>query len=152
MTKPIANVELEAIIAGIKADGSSLDSRIQQAGLKAMAHAADHKDAHYLNLLFHALSKGHRKTAYVAWVIAFAKVNQNDDKEAAKKVPFVMSKTKAGDLQEAAKQEWFTFKPEPEVIEMFDLDKAIASLLKRAGDARAVNNPEKLAKLMALQA
>lgn len=137
--------KLNKAIDSIAARAKKLDMDIQVAGLSAIAHLEKTGDIGAVNRLFLALGKGHRKSALTAWLLAFAKVvaNAGEDK---KDKPFVYAKDKNTMLEEADASPWFDFKPEPDPDEVFDLQAAVAALIKKAGTKQLASGGDALRK------
>lgn len=133
-------------IDSIKKAGAKLDARIHVAGVSAIAHVAEHGDIGPINRLYLALPKGARKSAMAAWLMKFAPVVPNDAAN-AKDAPWAFKRGKDANVAQAIETPWYDFKPEPEVVEMFDLTKGLAAFLKRAMAANSVDDPKLLAKL-----
>lgn len=142
--------EIETTIKRITVNGKKLDGDIQAAAVGCINHIEQCGDVRLFNRLFLALPKGARKSALTGWVLLYGKVIANTDNESKKEQPFVYDKEKTTQLAEAQRNPWFDFAPDKAPDEVFDLNKAVASLLARAGRAESVNNPELLAKLVAL--
>lgn len=137
---------IEAAIASILKNGKKLDGDIQQAAVSCLDHIEKHGDVRLFNRLYLAMPKGARKSALTAWGIAFGKIEANSG-ENKKEQPFVYAKDKTTNLPLAIAEPWFNFSPDKAPDEVFDVVKALKSLLARAGKANAVNNPELLAAL-----
>lgn len=144
--------KLNKAIDSIASRGKKLDADIQVAGLSAIAHVEKTGDIGPVNRLYLALGKGARKSALVAWLLAYAKVNANAGEDKKDK-PFVYARDKVTQLEEADANPWFEFKPEPDPDEVFDLQAAVASLIKRASSKKLAAGQDSLVnKLEALVA
>jgi hypothetical protein len=121
--------------------------------MSALSRLAEHGDIGPVNRLYLAMPKGTKSSAMGEWILAFGRVNANDG-ENAKTSPFVYAKEKQTDMVAAAKKPWFEFKPEPELIECFDVQAAVLAAIKsiqsKAAKATTSTNMEVLAKLEAL--
>lgn len=130
--------------------GVKLDGMIQECGLFALEHAEAHQDLCHVNGLYNALPKGTRKSALTGWLLAFGKVKANTGKDKAER-PFAFDKEKETDLDGAAETPWFEFKPDAAPDEVFDLQKAMMALLKKArklkADGKQIAHAEMLAEL-----
>lgn len=125
-------------IGAIKAAGLKLDERIQACAMDVLEHLELHGDVTLLNRLYCALPRGARHTAFAAWTMSFAKVTANTDKATTKEMPFRYNKAGKNDLEGAAANPWYNFKPSPTVADMFDFKAQLASLLKKAGNAGVI--------------
>ena len=166
MTAPIIIKGTDAIltaIACIAPRGKKLDADIQTAGLSVLAHADEHGDTTLADKLLAAMPKGSRKLALVEWMLAFGKVqvlDKNNPKHAARiKLGQVMmyAKDKSTDLDAAMEKAWYEFKPEPAVVDAFDVQAAVKAIMARMGKAVAsgvtvTNKASALEELKALQA
>lgn len=141
--------KITAAINAIAKSGNKLDLDIQLVGLSVLNHAELHGDVTLINKLYLALPRGTRKTAMTQWLVAFGKVvaNTGDNK---KEAPFSYDKTKATDLAGASQTPWFDFAPDKAPDALFDVQAAVASLLRRASKADKVSDPELIAKLSQL--
>lgn len=137
--------KLNKAIDSIAARGKKLDMDIQVAGLSAVAHVEKTGDIGPVNRLYLALGKGARKSALVAWLLAYAKVSANAGEDKKDK-PFVYAKDKVTQLEEADANPWFEFKPEPDPDEVFDLQAAVVALIKKAGSKKLAAGGESLRK------
>lgn len=126
---------LRKAIKEIGATGAKLDALIQETAVGIIEHHAEHKATVLVNELFLALPKGSRKTAMASWLLAYASVVVNTDANTKTDRPFVHDSTKADKPEAAAEDMWYNHKPEKAIDETFDLQKAIASVLARAGKA-----------------
>ncbi len=139
MSKDI--VTLRKAIKEIGVSGAKLDALIQETAVGVVEHHAEHKATELVNELFLAMPKGSRKTAMASWLLAYAAVVVNTDANTKTGRPFVGAKDAAGkwhkvDKPEAAAEDmWYNHKPEKAIDETFDLQKAVASILARAGKA-----------------
>jgi hypothetical protein len=142
--------KLNKAIDSIASRGKKLDHDIQVAGLSAIAHVEKCGDIGPVNRLYHALGKGARKSALTAWLLAYSKVEANVGEDKKDK-PFVYAKGKVTNLEEADANPWFDFKPDADPTQVFDLQAAVAALIKRAeGKALAEGGADILEKLRAI--
>lgn len=149
MAKMMTKDEIVTSIKSIETRGKKMDADIQRTALSILAHVEQHKEVSLFNKLYSALPKGARKSALTGWGLAFGKLEANtgDNK---KEAPFKYAKDKTTDIAQAAANPWYDFAPEKEPDEMFDVVKAVAAVLAKAGKAKANNNPELVAKLREL--
>lgn len=133
--------EVATLIASIKTRGQELDHDIHVAGVSCLAQIRDHSNTTLLNNLVNALPKGARKTAFVEWALKFGSVRllvKGDEADAdaiAKGQTFKLKRDKDTDLDGAIANAWYNFKPEPDVLDVFDLNKAFNRLQKQYSKA-----------------
>lgn len=132
--------EINKAIEHIRAQGAAFDQLVQETAGDVLVHFAQHKDTGLVNRLYLALPKGSRKSAMASWMLAYCAVSVNPDKAKAKEQPFVYDKTKETKPEAGALDPWYNHKPEPEVPEVFDLQKAVAALLKKAAAAQRLEH------------
>lgn len=130
----IGNAEIRKAIASITNRGKKLDADIQHAGLSVLNHIELHGDVTLACELFNGMPKGSRRNALAEWFLAFGKLELNTG-ENKKELPFSYSKEKVTKLDEAAATEWFMFKPEAPVDEVFDFQAMLQALLSKAEKA-----------------
>lgn len=142
---------LDKRIAGIKASGAKLDKEIHVVAVSAISRVADHGDVGYVNRLYLALPKGARKAAMTSWVLTYAGVVANDDKATKADKPFAFSKEKATDVPGSIADPWYDHKPDADPDQVYDLQKAIDAIVKKAKKpGRQLVNAELLVKLVEL--
>ncbi len=128
-------------IASIAKRGKQLDKDIHIAGVSCINHASVHGDTTLLDKLVQALPKGARKNAFVEWTLAYAQVrllNPQDKNEAARikaGALFKLDRDRTLDIDGAMATSWVEFKPEPDVLTVFDLQGAVAQLVKKYNSA-----------------
>lgn len=133
--------EINKQLAFIRKAGDKLDAFIQTTAVDVLTHYAEYKDVGLVNRLYLSLANGARKSAMTSWILAYAAVVANTDSKTAKERPFVCAKDAAGNwLKEtkpeaAAQDKWHSHKPDPTPADVFDLQKAVRALLKKAGAA-----------------
>lgn len=103
--------------------------------MSALHRLADHGDIGPANRLYLAMPKGTKSSAMAEWLLTFGKLAPNDGEDKKSK-PFVYAKDKFMSLADAEKKPWFEFKPEPTVLECFDVQAAIRAFIK-ATEAKA---------------
>ena len=153
---------IDKAIASIKNRGAKLDGDIQVAGLSVLAHVDAHGDTTLVDRLYNAMPKGSRRLALAEWLLAYGKVealqaNNPEHKERIKAGHvFGYAKGKNTDMESAEATPWHEFKKEKDVAEAFDVQAALASLLKRVQGMQAkgvriehADKIEALAKLVA---
>lgn len=143
MTKQTLIVGTAAIskaVESIAKRGAKLDADIQLTGVSILAHIDEHHNVTLLNDLYHSLPKGARKNAMAEWAVANGKVSINEGPN-RKDMPFLYAKDKKTDLALAWEKPWYEFAPTPDLIQVFDVQAAIAKILKQAAKARK-DNPD----------
>jgi hypothetical protein len=126
----VGAADLDKSIASIKNRGEKLDADIQLTGLSCLHHLQLHGDIGFVNRLFLALPKGARKNAFAEWALAYGRLVINTG-AGAKDMPFLYNKDKVTNLTDANLNAWYTFKPEPSLLEAFDLQAEVAKIIKR---------------------
>lgn len=131
--------ELRKEFAGIKRAAASLDKRIQTAGVSVLYHLSQHRDVTVVNEFFLSLAKGQRKTALASWLLAYGavQVNAGENKDTS---PFTFDKEKTTDHIGASLDPWTDHKPEKPVDQVFDVQKAVKAMLRRASNATELEN------------
>lgn len=121
----------------IASTGKKLDTLIQQVGVSALAHLKAHGDIVYVNRLFNNLPAGSRKSALTSWLLAHGAIIANTEgtKEEKALKPFLYTKDKVTNVEAAAADPWYDHTPDKKPDEVFDLQKALETLLKRATKA-----------------
>lgn len=142
--------QIETTIKRIETNGKKLDADIQAAAVGCINHIETCGDVRLFNRLFLALPKGARKSALTQWGLAFGRMEANTG-ETKKEQPFVYAKDKTTDIMGAQQNPWYDFAPDKAPDEIFDVRKALAALLNRAGKANSVSDNELLSKLRSLE-
>lgn len=124
----------------------------QMLAVSALTRLADHGDIGYCNRLYLAMPKGSKSSAMASWMLTHGALIANTDKGSKGDKPFVFSKDKSTDVQAGIADPWFDHKPEPDADAVFDLQKALAGVLKKAGKAKHVSHGELAEKVAALLA
>lgn len=94
-----------------------------------------HGDVRMVDKLYLAMPKGARHAAMAQFILKHFAVTPNTDTATKKQRPFLNDPSKHNDIDGAAKDKWFKCKPSPSPDKVFDLQAAVKSLLKRAGDS-----------------
>lgn len=142
---------IKAAIKSIRERGAKLDNDIQLTALDTLQHAGAHGDVTLVNELYLAMPAGSRRSALAEWLITFGKVKANEGKNKAEQ-PFKFAPDKTEDFETGRATMWHTMgSPEKNPEEVFDLQKALAALLKKASKAGSVSDDALLGKLRALQ-
>lgn len=143
--------DINKAIDSITKSGAKLDALIQSTAVSVLEHFAEHKDTGLVNRLYLAMPKGSRSTALASWLLAYCAVTPNTDAATKKEQPFRFAKDKQTRPEAGAEDMWYTHKPEKAVDEVFDLQKAMRSLLSKASKAKTLNHGS-AAELAALRA
>lgn len=122
-------------IKSVQTRGAKLDQDIQLLALSALNHAEQHQDVVFVNRLYNALAKGHRRSALTEWFLMFGRVVANEDSKTKAERPFHYAKEKKTDLAGGANKPWYECKKEPAPDEVFDVQKAFTALLKKVDTA-----------------
>jgi len=133
----LSKTDLDKLIASIGSRGRKLDNDIQDAGVGALQHLQAHGDIGFVNRLYVALGKGHRRAALSSWLMAYGALAPNTDKETHLTAPFKFDKTKTTRADAAEEDCWYNHKPDPQPAFVFDLQKAIEQVIKRASSKNA---------------
>jgi hypothetical protein len=149
----IDGAKLDAAIVSVNKAANKLNDAIQVVLASAVYQAVYGRNTNHLNALVHAVGKGVRKAAIGAWIMKYAPVVPEADKEKAKEAPFRFSADKMDDLAEAygwgnskrvtaeeamayaelaMDDHWTEFKPDAVVPEEFDALAALKQVLARA--------------------
>ncbi len=94
--------------------------------------AKSHGDIGPINRLYLAMPAGSKSTALVSWLLTYGAVVANEDKDTKKDKPFVFAKDKSTNLAGGAADPWYNHKPEPAPDMVFDVQVALAAILKKA--------------------
>lgn len=143
--KPIvlfeSTADIKKAISSIELKGKRLDADIQKAGVSCLAHISKHGDTTLLDSLVHAMPKGSRKSALVEWAVAVGQVrtldkaNPDDMMAIESGRLFKLDRTKAFTVEEAMSKLWYDFKPEKDLLTVFDVQAAVQTLIKRYSNA-----------------
>lgn len=131
--------EINAAIALISKSGMAFDNLVQETAVAVVQHFAEHKDTGVVNRLYRAMPKGSRSTALAAWMLKFMALAVNMGETKAEQ-PFIYAKGRETDPEGAASDMWYNHKPEPKLDEVFDIQKAVRSLLSKAGKAQTLSH------------
>ena len=121
--------ELSSKIKLIKTNGAALDALIQEAAIGCIEHAAEHGDVRPANQLWEAMPNGSRRNALGMYLCQYGavRVNMGKDKDQAR---FKFKKDFETDVTAARAVMWYSFKPEKDLAEEFNLSGKLQSLLK----------------------
>lgn len=146
--------ELLKAIASWGTRGAKWAAEGHMLALSALTLLAAHGDVGPVNRLYLAMPKGTKSSAMAEWLLTFGRVVPTEDSDVAKTKPFTYSKDKVTDLEAAAKKPWFEFKPEPAVLECFDVQAAVVAFIKateaKIAKAQTSTHTELLTGLQAL--
>ena len=148
--------ELSSKIKLIKTNGAKLDAMIQGAAIGCIEHAAAHGDVRPANQLWEAMPNGSRRNALGMYLCQYGAmyVNTGKDKEQAR---FKFKKDFETDITKARVVMWYSFKPEKDLAEEFNLHGKLQSLLKAynkaLSDGQAIKaTPDEIKVLTSLAA
>ena len=121
--------QLSSKIKRIKTNGAALDALIQEVAVGCIEHAAAHGDVRPANQLWDAMPKGSRRNALGMYLCQYGamRVNTGKDKEQSR---FKFKKDFETDAAAAARVMWYSFKPEKDLAEEFNLSGKLQYLLK----------------------
>ena len=121
--------ELNSKIKLIRTNGAKLDALIQEAAIGCIEHAAEHGDVRPANQLWEAMPQGSRRNALGMYLCQYGamRVNTGKDKEQAR---FKFKKDVETDVAAARAVMWYSFKPEKDLAEEFNLSAKLHGLLK----------------------
>ena len=121
--------QLSSKIKLIKTNGAKLDALIQDVAIGCIEHAAEHGDVRPANQLWEAMPNGSRRNALGMYLVEYGaiRVNTGKDKEQAR---FKFQKDFETDITKARAVMWYSFKPEKDLAEEFNLSGKLQSLLK----------------------
>lgn len=141
-----ASMSAKDIDAGIKSlanRGKKFDADVQAIAISIVAHTEAHSDYTKAEALYSALPAGSRRASLVQWFLAFGKISALDPKVPEEKAKieagshFKFDREKRTDIEGAHKTLWHSMgKPEAKPAEVFDVQKAAASLLARMRKAQ----------------
>ena len=121
--------QLNSKIKLIQTNGAKLDALIQEAAIGCIEHAAEHGDVRPANQLWDAMPNGSRRNALGMYLVQYGaiRINTGKDKEQAR---FKFQKDFETDITKARAVMWYSFKPEKDLAEEFNLSGKLQSLLK----------------------
>lgn len=140
----------------ISANGAKLDALIQEAAIGCIEHAAAHGDVRPANQLWEAMPNGSRRNSLGMYLCQYGaiRVNTGKDKDEAR---FKFKKDFETDVDAAKLVMWYSFKPEKDLAEEFNLSGKLQSLLKAynkaVSDGQAIKaTPDEIQVLESLAA
>lgn len=143
-TKPVViegTAEIKKAILSIEKKGKSLDADIQKAAVSCLLHINKHGDTTLLDSLVHALPKGSRKSALVEWAVnlgevrALDRANPDDAVAIEQGRLFKIDRSRNFVLEDALAAKWYDYKPEHDLLTVFDAQAMVASMVKRLNKA-----------------
>ena len=148
--------QLSSKIKLIKTNGAKLDALIQEAAIGCIEHAAEHGDVRPANQLWEAMPNGSRRNALGMYLCQYGamRVNTGKDKEQAR---FKFQKDFETDVTAARAVMWYSFKPEKDLAEEFNLSGRLKGVLnaynKALSDGQAIKaTPDEIQVLESLAA
>ena len=148
--------QLSRKIKLIRTNDAKLDALIQEVAIGCIEHAAAHGDVRPANQLWLAMPNGSRRNALGMYLCQYGamRVNTGKDKEAAR---FKFQKEFETDVTAASAVMWYSFKPEKDLAEEFNLSSKLQSLLKAytkaVSDGQAIKaTPDEIQVLESLAA
>ena len=138
----------------IRTNGAKLDALIQEAALGCIEHAAEHGDVRPANQLWQAMPQGSRRNALGMYLCQYGAMRVNTGKEQAR---FKYKKDFETDLAAASAVMWYSFKPEKDLAEEFNLSGKLQAVLKAynksVSDGQAIKaSPDEIKVLESLAA
>lgn len=122
--------QIDTNIRWVGKTGVKLDAIIHATACAIIVHAKEHGDCSRAKTLLDAMPKSGRAKALLAWFETMSPIRFNGDGE----VGLLADKDKrVWMVDEAKATPFWELNPEKDVV-VFDLDKALASLLKKAHD------------------
>ena len=121
--------QLSSKIKLIKTNGAKLDALIQEAAIGCIEHAAEHGDVRPANQLWEAMPNGARRNSLGMYLCQYGsmRVNTGKDKDQSR---FKFKKEFETDITAARAVMWWSFKPEKDLAEEFNLSGKLHGLLK----------------------
>ena len=148
--------QLNSKIKLIRTNGAKLDALIQEVAVGCIEHAAAHGDVRPANQLWEAMPNGSRRNALGMYLVEYGaiRVNTGKDKEQSR---FKFKKDFETDVAAARAVMWYSFKPEKDLAEEFNLSGKLHGLLKAytkaLSDGQAIKaTPEEIQVLKSLAA
>ncbi len=121
--------QLNSKIKLIRTNGAKLDALIQEVAIGCIEHAAAHGDVRPANQLWDAMPNGSRLNALGMYLCQYGaiRINTGKDKDQAR---FKFKKDFETDITAASAVMWYSFKPEKDLAEEFNLSGKLQGLLK----------------------
>ncbi len=121
--------QLSSKIKLIRINGAKLDALIQEVAIGCIEHAAEHGDVRPANQLWEAMPNGSRRNALGMYLVEYGamRINTGKDKEQSR---FKFQKDFETDIPQARAVMWYSFKPEKDLAEEFNLSGKLKGLLK----------------------
>ena len=148
--------QLNSKIKLIKTNGAKLDALIQEAAIGCIEHAAAHGDVRPANQLWDAMPNGSRRNALGMYLCQYGaiRINTGKGKDTSR---FKFKKDFETDVTAARAVMWYSFNPEKDLAEEFNLTGKLQSLLKAynkaVSDGQAIKaTPDEIQVLTSLAA
>ena len=142
-TASMSGKDIDAGIKSLASRGKKFDADVQNIAISIIAHTEAHSDYTKAEALYKALPAGSRRASLVQWFLAFGKIRALSPKVAEDKAKmdagavFAFDRDKRTDMEGAHKTMWHSMgKPEAKPADVFDVQKAAASLLQRMRKAQ----------------
>ncbi len=121
--------QLNSKIKLIRTNGAKLDALIQEVAIGCIEHAAAHGDVRPANQLWDAMPNGSRRNALGMYLCQYGaiRINTGKDKDQAR---FKFKKDFETDITAASAVMWYSFKPEKDLAEEFNLSGKLQGLMK----------------------
>lgn len=131
MSLIVGAAAIQKAITSIAGRSAKLDRDIHIAAVSVIKHTAQHNDPDTTNKLVDALGKSARKQALVAWLLNYGAMSQDE----AGKLVYNVKRREAvlsdENIAAAEAEPFWEFAPEKAYVQ-FDLQKALAALMKKA--------------------
>lgn len=115
----------------IQKRGATLDKDIQATALSIAAHIEKNREVTLAVKLYKAMPKGSRRLSLAHWLVKFAAVAINFDKDTKEEFPLVFNKDAKVDLEEGAKVAWFDAKKDKDLTDEFNPQAQLEAFQKR---------------------
>lgn len=100
--------------------------------VSALAMSAKHNDIGPVNRMFTVMPNGVKRESMTSWLLAYGALVANTDSATKKDKPFVYTKDKEFKVEAAAGDPWYDHKPDKAPDEVFDVQKALMAIIKKA--------------------
>lgn len=100
--------------------------------VSALAISAAHGDIGPVNRLYLAMPNGTKREAMTSWLLAYGALMANTDSATKKDKPFIYTKDKEFKVDAGAADPWYNHKPDKAPDEVFDVQKALEAVIKKA--------------------
>jgi hypothetical protein len=124
--------DLNKAIDSANKRAANLMQDYQNVGVQALMHLNEHGDIGPINRIIAGMPKGVKMNSMASWALAHGALEVNKDAATKKSMPLRYTKMKKTNVEAAAADPWFNHLPEKAIDEVFDLSKALASLISKA--------------------